>query len=146
MSGKIVCAFILLTLFSCEEAEKTFNYIEVTITGEAILVELEGDILIMDRGLEGEPVEMSLVKAGGERFDDTGTTGFGGITSITTTFNLYKEQPIKFIARPVNYPELLQSVYFTWEEAESIAGGGGLGQPRTASKKLSLIFGVPVDN
>lgn len=145
MPGKIVYVLVLLLLFSCEEVEKNFNYIEVTITGEATVVKMEDNVLLLDHGIAGEPVEMTLVKAGGERVDDTGITGTEGQTSITAKFNLYKEQPIEFIAKPVNYPDKIQSIKFTWDEAESIAISAE-GKPRTASKTLHLYFGIPIAN
>lgn len=64
---------------------------------------------------------MELIKAGGERFQEIGTTGIDGTTSITTVFNLYNEQPIEFKARLVNSPSQIQSDKLTWNQADKIA-------------------------
>lgn len=49
------------------------------------------------------------------------------------------------MAKPVNYPAEIQSVKFTWEEAERIAVSRE-GKPRSASKTLSLFIGIPITN
>lgn len=139
----LICILISFSFLSCEEVEKNFDYIQVTVTGSVVAVRLEDNTLIMDEFVSAIPVDMALVKAGGERFQEIGTTGNDGTTSITTVFNLYKEQPIEFIARLVNHPEQIKSQKLTWEEALEVSTGDGTGSPRTASYKFVLYFGIP---
>ncbi|MFC0875811.1 hypothetical protein ACE01N_04410 [Saccharicrinis sp. FJH2] len=144
MQKIILVFFTAILLFSCGETEESFNYIQVTVTGTVTLVQREDNVYKMDEPYAGEPVNMSLIKAGGERFQETGSTGSEGETSITTVFNLYKEQPIEFIAVPVNYPELAKSGTLTWEQADKLAYDSG--QPsklRTLSHEIWVIVGIP---
>jgi hypothetical protein len=144
MQKIILVFFTAIFLLSCEETEESFNYIQVTITGTVSVVKIVDDVLELDNPVAAEPIEMTLIKAGGERFHETGTTGTGGKTSITTTFNLYKEQPIEFIAVPVNYPELAKSGTLTWEQADKLTYDSG--QPsklRTLSHEIWVIVGIP---
>jgi hypothetical protein len=86
---------------------------------------------------------MELVKAGGERLHEIGTTGSDGSTSITTVFNLYKEQPIEFIAKLVNSPDQLKKEKLTWEQADGMAISQDEKGPRTMSYTFTVIFGMP---
>jgi hypothetical protein len=146
---KIFFLMLIISMFlNCDELEKNFNYIEVTVTGiaQVVVFDTEKNTMYMDKPVAGEPVEMKLVKAGGERVEETGITGADGKTSITAKFNLYKEQPIEFVGKPVNYPEQVASVNLTWEEVDKTAFGNGMGEPRTASRELILTFGKPITN
>lgn len=138
----IIVILLMISFSACEEVEKDFIYIEVTVTGVVEIVVLENNTLMMDKPVAGEPVEMKLIKAGGERLEEIGTTGNGGTTSITTVFNLYKEQPIEFIAKLVNYPEEIKKDILTWEVADRNAIRNKKGEPRKLTHKLQLTFGI----
>lgn len=132
---------ILISVSGCEELEKHFNYINVTITGKVVVFEYKDEYNL--NYVVGEPVEMSLIKAGGERVQETGTTGNDGATSITATFKLYKEQPIEFFAQVVNHPNLFDSTKLTWEQADGDAAGDGIGEARTAEYYYYFEFEIP---
>ena len=139
----IFCILILISFIRCEEVEKDFNYIQVTATGKVFTVFLENNTLYMDKIIAGVPVDMELVKAGGERLHEIGTTGSDGSTSITTVFNLYKEQPIEFIARLVNSPDQIKKDKLTWDQADEFASDDGKGSLRTMRYTLNVTFGIP---
>ncbi|MFB6317754.1 hypothetical protein [Saccharicrinis sp. FJH54] len=135
--------FTAILLLSCGETEESFNYIQVTITGTVSVVKIIDGVYELDNPVAAEPIDMTLIKAGGERFQETGTTGTGGKTSITTTFNLYKEQPIEFIAVPVNHPEEAKSGKLSWEKANDLADDSGdLSKLRTLSYEIYVVVGI----
>lgn len=136
---KITLSILVLLLFiRCDEVADKFNYIEVTVTGKVAVMyfEVETNTILADERIAGTPVKMSLIKAGGERVEDTGVTDVQGSTSITATFNLYKEQPIAFKAIMENEPFSYNSKELTWEQAENAAIGDGIKNPRTAAMEL----------
>lgn len=140
-----IILLVIVCLCACEEADETFNYIQVTVTGNVSVVQyIDDHAYDLDKPIAGEPINMMLIKAGGERLEETGTTGTGGKTSITTVFNLYKEQPIEFFATPVNHPEQARSGKLTWELADELAGGSGhSSELRTLNYEIYIVVGIP---
>ena len=105
---KKIILFVLLTtiLSGCDEVEESANYVVVTVTGTAHIW-MNGNVGELSKDLSDEPIEMSLIKAGGERVDDIGVSGSSGLTTLTAVFNVYKEQPVEFRAKSVNHPSHL---------------------------------------
>lgn len=123
-----------------------FNYIVVSVFGEVQVGNYDFASSEWKGNVIGEQVEMSLIKAGGERIEEIGTTGSSyGETSIHGVFNLYKEQPIEFKARLVNYPAVYGSTKVEWNDIERTATINGDGKPRTNSVKLFIALKIPVD-
>lgn len=86
-----------------------------------------------------------LIKAGGERIEDIGTTGGGlGHTTIHGSFNLYKEQPIDFNAKLVSNPMVIGSDRVTWEYVNKNRRYGGKNQPDICSVDLYISLKVPI--
>ena len=94
--------------------------------------------------VEGEAVEMSLIKAGGERVDETGTTGTNtGETTIHAVFHLYKEQPIDFKAKLVSNPMIVGSKRVEWDEVRRTARYNGEKDPRTNAVDFFIALKIP---
>ena len=136
---KKIILFVLLTILfpRCEEVKENFNYVVVTVTGIVTFS-------ITDAGnstsyISGQPIEMSLIKAGGERINEVGVTGKDGRTSITGVFNVYKEQPVEFKAKSVNYPSHYNSCKTSWDFIDMNAENNETG-PRTFSTKRYFYF------
>jgi len=115
--------FVFVSLFfsGCEEVEdfigsgtESQNYIVVTVNAEVCVMNET-----LQTPVESEIIFISIVKAGGERFEGNPSTDSGGCTSAHTTFNLYKEQPIVATAYPVNHPGLIQKKTLPWEVVQS---------------------------
>jgi hypothetical protein len=100
--------------------------------------DVASNTILADERIEGTPVKMSLIKAGGERVEDTGITDVQGSTSITATFNLYKEQPIAFKAIMEEEPFAYNSKEISWEQAENAAIGDGIKNPRTTAMEIYM--------
>ena len=114
---KIILFVLLATLLSgCDEVAESFNYVVVTVTGTAhIWINEFVENKEVSKDLSDEPIEMSLIKAGGERVDDIGVSGSSGLTTLTAIFNVYKEQPVEFKAKSVNHPSHLGSDKVSWD-------------------------------
>ena len=143
------CILILAILshsFGCgTEVMENFDYVIVTVTGTVAVTEYDFDNSKWGEALEGEAVEMSLIKAGGERIEDIGTTGGGGgQTTIHGSFNLYKEQPIDFNAKLVSNPMVIGSDRVTWEYVNKNRRYGGKNQPDICSVDLYISLKVPM--
>lgn len=140
MKKTALLIFMILLLVHCDEVLEKFNYIEVTVTGKVGVVyfDVATNTIHADDPISGTPVKMSLIKAGGERVEDTGITDAYGGTSITGTFNLYKEQPIAFKAIMEEEPFSYDSKQLTWDEVEGFATGDGIKTPRKASKTMYI--------
>ncbi len=137
----IISALILIAFVSCEVVDN-INYIQVTITGQAFVRQIDKSDPKSYKPVEGVPVEMELVKAGGERFQKTGITGSNGSTSITTVFNLYKEQPIEFKARLINSPDQFLKTKLAWKDADYYAQMDDSGH-RILQWELNVHFDIP---
>ena len=140
MKKIVFLIFTFILLVRCDEVLDKINYIEVTVTGKVAVMyfDVPTNTILADERIAGTPVKMSLIKAGGERVEDTGTTDIQGSSSITATFNLYKEQPIAFTAIMVEEPFSYNSKEITWEQAENAAIGDGIKKPRTAYMEIYL--------
>ena len=140
MKRAIFIIFTFLLFIRCDEVLDKINYIEVTVTGKVAVMyfDVASNIILADERIAGTPVNMSLIKAGGERVKDTGITDGQGSTSVTATFNLYKEQPIAFKAIMVEEPFSYNSKEITWEQADKAAIGDGVKKPRTAAMEVYL--------
>ena len=138
MKKIVLLLFVFSFFIRCDEVADKINYIEVTVTGKVAVMyyEVATNTILADERIAGTPVKMSLIKAGGERVEDTGITDGQGSSSITATFNLYKEQPIAFKAIMVEEPFSFNSKELTWEQADKAAIGDGIKNPRTAAMEL----------
>ncbi len=129
---KIILLVLLATLFpGCEEVEENFNYVVVTVTGRAHIWWNKDEKVSID--LSDQPIEMSIIKAGGERVDDIGVSGSNGITTLTAVFNVYKEQPVEFKAKSVNYPTHYGSDKVYWDYIDKNA-------EKTEPRTLNVSF------
>ena len=140
MKQIVILIFTFLLLIRCDEVLDKINYIEVTVTGKVAVMyfDVATNTILADERIAGTPVNMSLIKAGGERVEDTGITDGQGSSSITGTFNLYKEQPIAFKAVMEEEPYSFNSKEITWEQADQAAIGDGIKKPRTAYMEMYL--------
>lgn len=110
----LVCVFILTFLIRCEEVKS--SHVNVTVTVWIRIYDSQEH----KKPLVGVPVFVSIIKDGGERFEDTVVTGNDGITEITgIAFDLWREQPIVVCVTPENLPQQCSSL--TWEEVDVAA-------------------------
>ena len=117
----LIFLFILVTLGGCAEVEDVIgpgienqNYIVVTVNAEMCVINDTFETYLV-----GEPIDIKIIKAGGERFEGTPSTGANGCTSAHANFNLYKEQPIVAQAYPTYHPELYQEKTLPWEVVQA---------------------------
>ncbi len=144
MRKSIPLLIIIFFLYGCEVLEE-FNYVVVNVTGTVQVALFDFENSKWQEKLNGEAVEMALIKAGGERFEDIGTTGGGeGTSSIHTTFNLYKEQPIDFKAKLVSNPMVIGSDRIEWEFVNNNRRYGGKNQPDVCDVHLYVALKVPI--
>lgn len=135
----------LLSCSACEELEE-FDYVVVTVTGTVQVAFYDFENAAWGDAIPGEAVEMVLIKAGGERVEETGTTGGGeGMTSIHASFNLYKEQPIDFKAKLLSNTMIIGSDRVTWEYVNSNRRYGGKNQPDICTARLFIPLKVPTE-
>jgi hypothetical protein len=120
--------FIVILLCRCEEIDKNFNYVLVTVALDVAVFNDRNE----QKPVVGESVSMLIQKAGGEKVEGIGTLGSGGITSISGTFKLFKEQPIVVSAFLVSNSEKSSSGTLTWEQVDLMATDQKDG-PRTYS-------------
>ena len=145
MKVRITVLLVFLFFAGCEELEE-FNYVVVTVTGTVQVASYDFEHLKWGDAIDGEVVEMSLIKAGGERVEGTGTTGGGaGHSTIHGTFNLYKEQPIDFKAKLVSNPMVIGSDRVEWEYVNKNRRYGGKNQPDICSVDLYISLKVPIN-
>lgn len=145
MKTKFLMLFVFVLFAGCEVLEE-FNYVVVSVTGTVGVANYDFDNSKWGAALDGEVVEMSLIKAGGERVEGTGTTGGGvGQTTIHGTFNLYKDQPIEFKAKLVSNPMGIGSDKVTWEYVNEKRRYGGENQPDICSVDLYIPLKVPAN-
>jgi hypothetical protein len=145
MKFRVLILLVFVFLSGCEVLEE-FNYVVVSVTGTVVVANYDFDNSNWGDAIDGEVVEMSLIKAGGERVDGTGTTGGGvGQTTIHGTFNLYKEQPIDFKAKLVSNPMVIGSDRVEWEYVNKNRRYGGKNQPDICSVDLYIPLKVPVN-
>ena len=134
----------LVLLAGCEEVMEDFGYVIVTVTGTVHVAEYDFDAGKWGDAIEGEVVEMSLIKDGGERVEGTGTTGGGvGQTTIHGSFNLYNKQPIDFKAKLVNNPTVMGSDQATWDYVNQNRRYGGKNKPDICNVDLYIPLKVP---
>jgi hypothetical protein len=128
----VILLFLTLCFSGCELLETKPDYIIVTCNAEIDIVcrdKNNDNLWIFASGL---PIRVDFVKAGGERSTLTCTSDtFGTATTGTTSFKLYKEQPIEatmtvqggyrdfYPKAPVQYKTL------TWEVVDAAADFGG---------------------
>lgn len=140
---KVLVLLAVSLFFSCDIVDEYFNYVVVTVHATVQITFDENNDGFPESVLKNEAVELSLVKDGGERVEETGITDNNNAeTSITGVFNLYKEQPIVFTAKPVNYPTLIKKETLSWETVDKWAEGDGKKEPRTY--KWTTGFGIMV--
>jgi hypothetical protein len=115
--------FLSTLLSGCEEVEDVIgpgiqqqDYIVVTVIAEMCVINDTFQTYLVN-----EPIDIKIIKAGGERFEGVPTTDSNGCTSAHTTFNLYKEQPIVAKAYPTYHPYLFQQKTLEWEVVKSQA-------------------------
>ncbi len=145
MKLRILILLVFTFLGGCDELEE-FNYVIVTVTGTVHVASYDFDNSKWLEAIEGEVVEMSLIKAGGERVEGTGTTGGGvGQTTIHGTFNLYKEQPIDFKAKLVSNPAIIGSDRVEWKYVDQNRRYGGKNQPDICNVDLYIPLKVPAN-
>jgi len=140
MKKIVLSLFTFLLLIRCEEVLDKINYIEVTVKGKVAVLYLDvaTNTILVDEGVAGVPVKMSLIKDGGERVEETGITDNSGKTSITATFKLYKEQPIAFKAIMEEEPFSFNSKEITWEQVDKVATGDGVKNPQEATMSMNI--------
>jgi hypothetical protein len=145
MKKSILLIAIILLSHSCgTEIVDSFDYVIVTVTGTVVVAEYDFDNAKWGDAIEGEAVEMALIKAGGERVEATGTTGGGvGQTTIHGSFNLYKEQPIDFKAKLVSNPMVIGSDRVEWDYVNKNRRYGGKNQPDICSVDLYIPLKIP---
>lgn len=140
----LLFSIILLTNGCDKEVLEKFDYVVVTVAGTVHVLEYDFDNSKWLSAIEGEAVEMTLIKAGGERIEDIGTTGGGvGQTTIHGSFNLYKEQPIDFKAKLVSNPMIIGSDRVEWSYVDQNRRYGGKNQPDICNVDLYIPLKVP---
>ena len=146
MKKVIILFAILLLSFGCDnEVMDSWDYVIVNATGTVQVAEYDVSKSEWGEALDGEAVEMALIKAGGERIEDIGTTGGGaGHTTIHGSFSLYKEQPIDFKAKLVSNPMVIGSDQVTWEYVNKNRRPGGKNQPDICYVDLYISLKVPM--
>ena len=78
------------------------NFIEVYVNADVCVSFTDGKTTPQSIMWSGAQIEIQIIKAGGERVQFDKYTGSGGCTDTASgNFRLYKEQPIKVIARPI---------------------------------------------
>lgn len=117
----LIFLFILLSFSGCEEIDRfigpgteTKNYIVVTVIAEICVINDTFQTYLVD-----EPVDVKIIKSGGERFQGTPSTNNEGCTSAQASFDLYKEQSIVVKAYPTYYPYLYKEKTLPWEVVKS---------------------------
>ncbi len=97
IAGLLLAAILVLTFLPGCDILETEDYIDVYVNAFAnvkIGKWIDGQNVVVP--WPNTQVEISIVKAGGERVDGLQTTNSSGITgSITGSFKLYKEQNIR---------------------------------------------------
>jgi len=144
MNKFILYSIFIFLLAGCEEVLEDFDYVVVNVTGTVYVAEYDFNTGEWGEVIEGEVVEMSLIKDGGERVDGTGTTGGGvGQTTIHGTFNLYNKQPIDFKAKLVSNPAIMGSDRVSWDYVNAERRYGGENKPDICSVDLHISLKVP---
>lgn len=142
--GMLLLVMLIVSNGCDEEVMESFDYVVVTVTGTAHVAEYDFDNSEWLNAVEGEAVEMALIKAGGQRIEDIGTTGGGvGQTTIHGSFNLYKEQPIEFTAKLVSDPMVFGSDKVEWSYVDENKTYGGKNQPDICDVNLYVALKVP---
>ena len=116
-----ILVFLSMFLSGCEEVEdfigpgiENQEYIVVTVNAEICVINDTFQTPKVD-----EPVDIKIIKAGGERFEGVPKTNTEGCTSAHTSFNLYNKQSIVAKAYPTYYLELFQEKTLPWEVVKS---------------------------
>jgi hypothetical protein len=145
MKVKILLLVLFLIFEGCEIFEE-FNYVKVNVTGTVHVAKYDTEKSEWGETIDGEAVEMILIKAGGERIEGTGRTGGGdGQATIHGTFNLYKEQPIEFKAKLVSNPMVIGSDKIDWDYVNQNRKYGGKNQPDICVVNLYIPLKVPIN-
>jgi len=145
MKFRVLILLVFVFFTGCEILEE-FDYIVVNATGTVSVGTFDFNNNKWGDPVNGEAVEMSLIKDGGERVDDTGTTGGNaGETTIHAVFNLYKEQPIDFKAKLVSDPMVIGSDRVGWDYVKKNARSGGKNKPDVCNVDLFIVLKVPVE-
>ena len=117
----LIFLFTIIFLSGCEEIDQFIgpgteqqNYIVVTVIAEMCVINYTFDTYLVN-----EPVDIIIIKSGGERFEGTPSTNSEGCTSAQASFNLYKEQSIVAKAYPTYHPNLYQEKTLPWEVVKS---------------------------
>ena len=141
---KTILVLILTFLFlSCTKQPPQFNYIVASVAGWVKVLKFDESSSEW-KLVDGEGVEMALIKAGGETVDGIGIT-YGGETTITAVFNLYKDQPIEFKAKLVNHPAVSGYSILEWDTVDFLAKPLGPNEPRAYSHKLAFVLRIPIE-
>ena len=116
-----IFVFSSMFLSGCEEIDEFIG--PGTETQEYIVVTVNLEVCVMDDFLQkpqaNAPIDIRIIKAGGERFEGIPTTNSEGCTSAHATFNLYNKQEIVAKVYPTYYPELFQQQTLPWEVVKS---------------------------
>lgn len=116
-----IFSFLLVLLGGCTEVEDIIGpgienqeYIAVTVIAQMCIINDTFQTYLVN-----EPVDIKIIKDGGERFEGVPSTDANGCTSAHATFNLYNKQSIVAKAYPTYYPYLYQQKTLPWEVVES---------------------------
>jgi hypothetical protein len=113
--------FISSFFSGCNEIEEFFG--PSTETQDYIVVTVNAEVCVIDDFLQIPkadcPIDIRIIKAGGERFEGVPMTNSKGCTSAHATFNLYNKQEIVAKVYPTYYPELYQEQTLPWEVVKS---------------------------
>ena len=128
-----VCVlFITLSFSGCELLEEEPDYITVVVVADVLvsLLDNKGEFVVTDIA-EGVPIQIMMIKDGGERtILNRVTDEAGTVTGATGTFKVYKEQPVECIATATGsyktYAPVAPAFWIlSWEEVDAAADFGG---------------------
>jgi hypothetical protein len=127
----IVLLFFSITLSGCTEDEVLSEVLK-SDNPEYIVVSIDANVRVNGHPdlwdpVPGVPVEINIVKDGGESHRETKTTGDNGETGIVhTSFNLYRKQSIVFDATYYGSTTIGNSKTLAWETVEQGANEVGM--------------------
>jgi len=128
----VILLFVTLCFSGCELLEEKPDYITVTCSAQITSYMLDKYNLLISERPSGLLIRVDFVKDGGERSTFTCTSDSLGIAwTRTTSFKLYKEQPIQAIMTVQGgvldfYPkEPVQYKTLTWDYVDAAADFGG---------------------
>ncbi len=112
MRRKLLTAILAIMLIAlgtggCEEFDldcglEEVNFIVVYVSVDVCVSFTDGKVPPESVMWSGAQIEIQIVKAGGERVQFDKYTGSGGCTEAASgVFEVYKEQPVEVIVRPI---------------------------------------------